>query len=196
MMKKSLVVLICTIVLFLPGNVLGATQALDLEDTVVSAGFTPAFDVDKYSENEKQATVYLFRSPTCEHCHAAIEFFNKLASDEEYGSKFKLRSYDCQGNVDNKNLKNSVVSFFEIKAPGVPLIVIGDSTLYGFEESKENLIKQAIDKEYNSDEKYDVIDKMKEGKEEKKKSKTPYLVVGGIVLVGIILCILFIPKKK
>ena len=188
-MKKVLIFLFC---LFVGVVVVNAeTQALDLKDTVIASGFTLAEDEDKYVENDKQITVYLFRSPSCKHCHSAIEFFNSLVG--EYGDKFRMRSYDCDTNASNRVLKDEITSFLEIDAPNVPLIIIGKNSFYGFSDKTKDKIKKAIDNEYNANVKYDVIEEMDKGKN---VSKTPKYIIGGIVILGIIVGVILLAKKS
>lgn len=164
-----------------------------MKDTVIASGLELGNDEDKYTENDKQVTVYLFRSPTCNHCHDAIKFFDSIV--EEYGNKFKMRSYDCQSNIDNNNLKKKVANFLEVDAPGVPLIVIGNSYFYGFEEAKIDKIKQAIDYEYAKEEKYDIIDEMNNGKKDKSASVSKIIVIV-LLTVGVILFLVLNLKKS
>ncbi len=182
---KKFILLVILYILLLPSMVLADTEALNLKDTIVASGETPSFE--DYKESDDQVTLYLFRASGCNHCHDLVKFLDSIA--EEYGSKFKLRSYECSENSDNNLLHNRVVNFFELKnSRGVPLLVIGENTFYGFTEKNKQQIIDCIEREYKKEDKYDVFEKMEEQKNAKKPNVAAYIVLP--ILAGIVIFII------
>lgn len=188
---KKILVLIISLCLLLPATVLADTQALDLKSTVESVGLT--FKGEDYKETDEQVMVYLFRWTTCDHCHNAISYFNDLIP--EHGDKFKMRSFETSANQDNDELKKKIAKFMDLEAPGVPLIIIGENSFYGFSDDTKDKILQAIDNVYNSTEKYDVFDEME--KDQKSNNNTAVIIIITIIAVaGIGLTVLFMKKNR
>ena len=186
---KKILLLIISVCLLLPSTVLADTQALDLKATVESIDLT--FKGEDYKETDDQAMVYLFRWTTCNHCHDAIAYFNDLVV--EHGEKFKMRSFETSANQDNDALKEKITKFMDLEAPGVPLIIIGENSFYGFSDDTKDKILQAIENVYNSNEKYDVFDEMEKG--QKKNNNTAGIVIVVIIAVaGVGLVVLFMKK--
>lgn len=186
---KKLITILVALVMFIPNAVFASTQALDIIDTIESIELTPT--VDDYKETDEQVMIYLFRWETCEHCHDAIEFFNGILP--EYKDKIKMRSFETSRNEDNKQLQMRIANFFDQPEAkqGVPYIIIGENTFYGFGSTTGAKIKKAIDNVYSEKDKYDVFDAMEEGGEHKSKdSNLIYmllLIPVALVIVGIII---------
>ncbi len=170
---KRLVILFLAIIAIFPSAVFAETQVLDLEDTLESESITPLFE--DYEETDDQITIYFFRGQGCSHCYELLNFLNSIV--DEYGYMFKLRSYEVWYNSDNSEIKDEVVKFFNLDASGVPLLVIGESTFYGFSEDSEEKIITAIENEYNSEERYDVFEKMEEKKANKNENDALYILI-------------------
>ena len=170
---KRLVILFLAIIAIFPSAVFAETQVLDLEDTLESESITPLFE--DYEETDDQITIYFFRGQGCSHCYELLNFLNSIV--DEYGYMFKLRSYEVWYNSDNSEIKDEVVNFFNLDASGVPLLVIGESTFYGFSEESEEKIITAIENEYNSEERYDVFEKMEEKKANKNENDALYILI-------------------
>ncbi len=192
MSKLKKIICICiSAFMFLPLTVFAA-RAQDLMDTLERGGITPS--VEDYKETKEQAVIYLFWSDTCGHCHEELEYINSILP--EYKDKIKMRSYEGS-NSENFALQQKVGQFFKLeKYNGFPLTVIGDKTFYGFgEDYKEEMI-EAIEKLYNSTEKYDVFDELEKKDEENEISPTPMYILVGIVSIGIVGFLVYITKKK
>ncbi len=187
-MKRILLALLITLIF--PFGVKAEVQTYDLHDTLELEGIE--IKNPEYEENDDQVYIYLFRGEGCIHCKHFLEFLNEL-SEEEYGDMFKLRAYEVSYNQDNSNLKNRIVDFFNIDASGVPLIVIGENTFYGFSEEHEEKIKTAIKNEYESEEKYDVFEEMQKKEDAKNPNDALYIL---IPLVGIGIIAYIIKKSK
>ena len=189
---KRLVILFLAIIAIFPSAVFAETQVLDLEDTLESENITPLFD--DYEETDDQITIYFFRGQGCSHCYELLNFLNSIV--DEYGYMFKLRSYEVWYNSDNSEIKDEVVKFFNIDAPGVPLLVIGESTFYGFSEDSEEKIITAIENEYNSEERNDVFEKMEEKEANKNENDALYILIPIAACVLIYVIVKQVKKKQ
>lgn len=207
-MKKIIIVMLMFLLLF-PVCIYAKPQALGLEDTLKDEGISIAFD--GYSETEEQVIVYLFRGAGCIHCHDFLEFLNEFA--KENGALFKLRSYEVYNNTDNNDLKKKIAEYFGDRAGGVPYIIIGDKTFYGYAKDDASTIEEAIKEAYQNSERYDVFEKMDNNVEpviaigsdnqdrQPKKSNKTFAII--ILILMIIFCIpilfsnlIFRSKKK
>ena len=151
-MKKTIIVVLIS-VLFIPISIFAKPQALDLEGTLKDEGISIAFD--NYVETEEQVIIYLFRGAGCIHCHDFLEFLNEFAKDN--GTLFKLRSYEVYKNEDNNNLKKKIAEHFGDRAGGVPYIIIGNNTFYGFAKESAPEIENTIKEEYKKTDRYDAF---------------------------------------
>lgn len=169
----------------MPSVVLAQTQALNLMDTFEKANITPS--IEDYEESDDQVQIYLFWSSSCTHCHDLLDFLNDIL--EEYKDKFKMRSYEVSTNADNSELHEEVVDYFKLGKYGVPLLVVGESTFYGFSESTESKILEAIDSEYARTDRYDVFEKMGEKDANKNPNDALYIIIPvlGIVVIGVLI---------
>jgi len=119
-------------------------------------------DLSEYNENDKQTIVYVFRGNGCSFCRSFLTFLNSIVP--EYGDYFRVVSYETWHDADNSMLMREVSSFLEAKAQGVPFIIIGDKYFLGYTASYDEDIKKAIMDQYNSKEKYDVIEELSKAK--------------------------------
>ena len=192
--KKYLFILICLIG-FIPtinaatNNDVSQTKVLDLKDTVEDIDLE--FKGTNYKEADDQVVVYLFRMEDCTHCHDAIKFFNDIV--EEYGDKFKMRSFEISKVGANNELYKKVYEYLKIKE-GVPLILIGESVFRGFKEDTKDKIKTAIEKNYENKITYDIFDAMERSQEEKKKPAS-IIIFAFIGLILIIIILIFAKKE-
>ena len=77
-----------------------------------------------------------------------------------------------------------VSDFLGANATGVPFIVIGDKYFKGYGESYADSIKEAIMDQYNSKDKYDVMDEMAKAKKaEEKANKGTNTSVNTILII-------------
>lgn len=192
--KKYLFILICLIG-FIPtinaatNNDVSQTKVLDLKDTVEDIDLE--FKGTNYKEADDQVVVYLFRMEDCPHCHDAIKFFNDIV--EEYGDKFKMRSFEISKVSANNELYKKVYEYLKIKE-GVPLILIGESVFRGFKEDTKDKIKTAIEKNYENKITYDIFDAMERSQEEKKKPAS-IIIFAFIGLILLIIILIFAKKE-
>ena len=122
------------------------------------------FDKDLVKENDKQATIYLFRGNGCGYCKRFLTFLTTIL--KEYGEYFKVESFEVWYDKDNAKLMEEVAEFLDEDAEGVPFIVIGDKVFAGYTSSYDEDIKTAIKNLYNSSERYDVFAEMEKANKE------------------------------
>lgn len=110
-----------------------------------------------YNVNAKEkVNVYLFYGDGCPYCESAMEYFDGM--DDEYKDKMELVKYEVWNDQDNAALLESVGTELGEEISGVPFIVIGDKTFAGYSEEFNKDIEKAIDKFYEEDNAYDVMD--------------------------------------
>ena len=155
------------------------------------------------NEESNEVRIYMFRGEGCPHCEEAIEWLNSIESD--YGSKFQLISYEVWNNTDNSEFMQKVAKVRGESPSGVPYILIGDKTWYGFDESYKSEILNEIDAEYKQDikDRYDILEYVKSGKAPKKSSESEVdtnslitLVIVVAVIGGIAGGTYYVTKKK
>lgn len=158
---------------------------------------------DKAIEDSNEVKIFLFRGEGCPHCEEAIEWFNSIEND--YGSKFQLISYEVWNNTDNSDFMQKVAKVRGENPSGVPYILIGDKTWYGFDESYKTEILEKIDTEIKQDvkDRYDILKYVESGTSPKKNSTSGVdtnslitLVIVAVVVGGIAGCTYYVSKKK
>ncbi len=158
-MKKIMMISLFIFLFLIPVTVFAEDdepfQAMNLEGLLKDEEIEA--DLSQYKETDEQVTIYLFRGHGCNHCYDFAEYLGSIVS--EYGSYFKVVSFETWYDEKNANLLKKVAKFVG-KKEAVPLIVIGRESFSGFGTDLENDIKDAIMKEYNSEEKYDVLVEM------------------------------------
>lgn len=200
MKKRILMVLVIIALTLVPTLVKADVKVLDLKDTLEEKEITIA---DKnYKETDKQIKIYLFRWTSCSHCYDFLVYLNSLVP--EYGYMFKLRSYETTTNQDNNAVMGKVKKYFgDGNKTGVPYIVIGNETFYGFGESSKKGIVDAIKSLYESKVKFDVFDALEEkeninnlseslNEKESKKNHSYYLFIA--ITIGLIIIVVVIIK--
>lgn len=110
----------------------------------------------KAKENDK-ITLYLFHGSTCPHCKAEKEFLNKIK--DKYDN-FEIVDYEVYYNEENSQLMEEVRNKLEIDGNGVPLTIIGETYILGYNEALESKIERAINY-YKENEYNDVVSKIK-----------------------------------
>ena len=157
-MKKN--VIVGLIVAVLVGLLLfvsfrGSNKAEDLSSMGTSANLKDTLAAEEikiadanYKETDDQVVIYMFRGQGCSHCLEFLEYINSIV--KEYGSKFKMRSYEVWNNSDNGSLQVKVAEKLgaEVEQGSVPFVIIGDTTIVGFQESDKKTITDTIDKMY------------------------------------------------
>ena len=161
--------------------------------------FIPFMVSVKAEDAKEKINVYLFRGEGCPHCAEAEEFFDSLASDEEYSKYYELVKYEVWYDENNANLMNDVAKKLGTEANGVPFIVIGEKYFSGYASSMDEEIKEAIKTAYESDEYTDIVKssgKITEEKEEEKNSPLVPIIIVSVVAVITVIVMVFITKEK
>ena len=184
MKKKILVAFIIMVIAFIPTFVKAEVKVLNLRDTLAEKEITIADE--NYKETDEQIKIYLFRWSSCSHCYDFLTYLNSLVP--EYGHMFKLRSYETTTNSDNEKVMKKVKKYFgDEEKEGVPYIVIGENTFYGFGTSSEEKVKEAIKKEFESGTRFDVFDAMEKKESEKNPNDALYILVPVAIVIILIL---------
>ena len=111
-----------------------------------------------FNNKKEKINVYLFCGNGCPHCEHAKEFFN---NNSEYNKYYNLIQYEVWYDEDNKKLMNTVKDELDIKATGVPLIVIGEEYFSGYSSSLDKKINDVIISEYEDEKYIDIVKKVK-----------------------------------
>ena len=180
MKKKFLILLVALIIALCPIIARADTQTLNLNDTLIAEDITPEYE--DYKETEEQVTIYLFRGAGCTN-----------SITKEYGKMFKLRSFEVYNNQDNAALKDKVAKFFKEEADGVPYIIIGENTFYGFSDDMKEKVLKSIKNEYNAEVKYDIFDEMDKNETKKNPNDALFLL---IPIVAIIIIVIIVRSAK
>lgn len=174
-MKKSILSIIAILVaIFFPLNVL-AKEKEEAKDPI---------------------NVYLFWGNGCGYCEAAKEFFASI--EEEYGDKFDLAAYEVWNDENNQALEQAVADYLGEEVSGVPYIIIGEKTFNGYSSEYDEEIIEAIEDEYENDERIDVLEKIDAGEVSKSSEKNyDTLIVIGIfaVIIGGFGALIYFSRK-
>lgn len=189
MKKKFLILLVALIIALCPIIARADTHTLNLNDTLMAEDITPEYE--DYKETEEQVTIYLFRGAGCTHCYDFLTYLNSIT--KEYGNMFKLRSFEVYNNQDNAALKDKVAKFFKEKADGVPYIIIGENTFYGFSDDMKEKVLKSIKNEYNAEVKYDIFDEMDKNETKKNPNDALFLL---IPIAAIIIIVIIVRSAK
>lgn len=96
----------------------------------ISKGPSPIYCEKSFAERDHK--VVMFSTTWCPYCKKARQFFNE--------NQIRYCEYDVNGSAVNE------AALVELGGNGVPLILIGDQTLYGFQELpvKQELYAQEL----------------------------------------------------
>lgn len=158
-MKKFLLLIMISLLCFIPVSVNAQEKgysSLNLDEALTEEGID--HDFSNYQENNDQAIIYLFRGKGCGYCKKFLTFLNSIVDD--YGKYFKVVSYEVWYDQENASLLTKVSNYLGTSAEGVPYIVIGDKVFPGYASSYDEDIKDAIKKQYDSKNEYDVMKKL------------------------------------
>jgi len=90
--------------------------------------------------NEK-VNVYLFHQYTCPHCQKAMEYLNEIKNENIIIYDYELLKDE---NAYNRFLYSKVCNLLDIKASSVPLIIIGNDYIVGFNDTRKEKINELI----------------------------------------------------
>ncbi len=117
-------------------------------------------DFSNYQESDDKVNVYIFRGSTCGYCLKALVYFTSIIP--EYGNYFNLKSYEVWSSEDNSKLLETVGAVLKSEVKGVPYIIIGDTVFPGYTDSYNSEIEAKIKSEYESKDRYDVMQHLDE----------------------------------
>lgn len=103
--------------------------------------------------DDQKINIYLFWGNGCSHCHHLSLFFDSL--DEELKSHFKLYSFEVWHNEENQEFMNEFAELVNKKPSGVPFLIIGEKTFFGFSEETKKEIQDALEEEIDKSEHFD-----------------------------------------
>lgn len=166
-------------------------EVTDLETTLSLEGME--ISDPNYLEEQTQANIYMFRGSGCSHCRDFLTFLNDSLA--EYGKYFRLRAYEVWENDDNAKLMEDAAEVLDTEIEGVPFIIIGKEYFFGYSESMKDDIIAAIKKEYEAEEKTNIIDLVDEADLNKKDQDFPIIICVGLVIVGLVVAIVWAKNK-
>ncbi len=143
-------------------------------------------------EASREVKVYVFRGDGCPHCADAEEWFASI--EDEYGDKFEVVDYETWYNEENAALMNQVAAARGEEPGGVPYIIIGNKSWFGFTDSYADEMLEEIKSLYETEvtERYDIMKLVAEGNttgpgvEEKKSGNDVLSLI--IILVVVSAC--------
>ncbi len=91
---------------------------------------------------EGKVNIYFFWGDGCPHCNNAMEFLNGL--EDEYQKLFNLHTFEIYHNSENAELLNEFADILNENINGVPYMIIGDKSFFGYGESLNEDIKNEI----------------------------------------------------
>lgn len=108
---------------------------------------------------KENVNLYLFWGDGCPHCEAEQEFLTEI---EEEFPNLKITKYEVWHNQKNQELLNLIASKTNQTLTGVPVTIIGQTTIKGFATPTEQEIKRAV--EYYSENKHqDIVKEIQNG---------------------------------
>jgi glutaredoxin len=79
---------------------------------------------------QRPVQVYVFGAQQCLHCDAALQFLSRLRQDTH---AFEFHDYDIVASSEAATLFARFIQAMRVANPAVPMIVIGSSITFGFE---------------------------------------------------------------
>lgn len=107
---------------------------------------------EQTQESTNLKTIDIYYLPTCTYCHKAMDFLDGEEMSTMMGGTVKVNKIDISSLSGSKLFKQNLASR-DIKAKGVPTIIIGDEVMVGFDdkdftrEECRKKIKKFIDSE-------------------------------------------------
>lgn len=203
-MKKVFLAILISVLCFIPFSVNAEEKeykTLNLDEALKEEKID--HDFSNYKETDDQAIIYLFRGKGCAYCKKFLTYLNSIVDD--YGKYFKVVSYEVWYDNDNAELMEKVGNLLGQKAEGVPYIVIGDKVFAGYAESYNDEIKEAIKKQYDSKNEYDVMKKLAESSDNaeettttKSSDTTALIIIVNLLFIAVatVIIVLFNNKNK
>ncbi len=164
-----------------------------LEDVFKSEGINT--DLSNYKESEDKINIYLFRGKGCPHCSDFINYINDTIL-KKYANYFNFISFETWYDENNAKLLNKVGEFFNYDTSsqefGIPFIIIGDKTFVGYSSSFNSQIEEEIVKLYNSEDRYDVFEKMANPSNKTEPLSDTVIIIFFNFIISSILCFILL----
>ena len=156
--------------------------------------------------DEKTLNVYLFHGSTCSFCAAEREFLTEIQDEYPY---MHVIAYEVWENQENAELLEKVKERLDSDSKGVPFLVVGDRSITGFSDEREQDIRVAIEY-YENEEAPDIVSEVLNGipgeeqenyestdlVEETKRENYEALIIAGIILFAIAFVIYLYHNSK
>lgn len=154
-----------------------------LEETFAAEQITYDFQNSDYNDNNDVVTIYVFRKDGCINCKNFYNFVKNTLLPN-YGSKFRVVSYELSQNKINFTLLNQLADFYNQKpADGIyptPIVIVGNTISKG---SVNSTRQQEIVDIINSNTTFDAVDELNAGITNINNSlKTEFTATSGIIL--------------
>lgn len=101
--------------------------------------FISVFIVPVNAKEKDKITLYLFHGDGCPHCAEEIKYLDKLNYDIE------IVKYEVWNNKENSLFMDKVKEKFNISENGIPLTIIGDSYILGYNDLLSSKINRMIE---------------------------------------------------
>lgn len=101
--------------------------------------FISVFIIPVNAKEKDKITLYLFHGDGCPHCAEEIKYLDKLNYDIE------IVKYEVWNNKENSLFMDKVKEKFNISENGIPLTIIGDSYILGYNDLLSSKINRMIE---------------------------------------------------
>lgn len=101
--------------------------------------FISVFIIPVNAKEKDKITLYLFHGDGCPHCAEEIKYLDKLNYDIE------IVKYEVWNNKENSLFMDKVKEKFNISENGIPLTIIGDSYILGYNDLLASKINRMIE---------------------------------------------------
>lgn len=155
-MKNKIVVLI-TVILSISIVVLISNNMKDNKEIKLTD-----MTENNISYSKEKINIYLFYGEGCPHCEELKNYLNSLDNKEK--SYFNIYTFEVWNNSTNQQFMKESAKYLNKEVSGVPLLIIGNKTFEGYNESMNIKIKKAIKTEYKLNGKNDYYKEYKSAK--------------------------------
>ncbi len=112
------------------------------------------------TEAKEKVKLYLFHGDGCPHCAEEIKFLEKIS--QKYDN-LEIVKYEVWYDENNQKLLEKVKKKMNIKGNGVPITIIGSTSISGYTESYNNKIERAIHYYLEDNHYQDIVKKIRNG---------------------------------
>ena len=162
------------------------------------AGFYPSI---KAAQNNKEIELYFFWGQGCPYCAKAKLFVKELKKEFP---NLKVIAYEVNKNKDNYKFFQAMSQAYKIEE-GIPLFLMGDNFLSGYDEASDDYLRKMVKNCINSNcsspllkleqaNNKNIVSKNKDKKFEEKNNNSLFFLI--IIFIVIIALILFFKKRN